>query len=156
MLLHHLFLLYVVNAMCTRHQYCQMIVCSECYVHTSPCIAICAHVTNTTTHSYPGAGVHVDIGFAVDRHQSIDKTSWDHMMEFISNFIPYLDMEATGSQAGLASFDEISTLDIQLNDHNTTETLQGDIETQPYGGYGRDISVGIFRLRADLFTPEKG
>ena len=78
------------------------------------------------------------------------------MLEHLALLIGILDIETTGARFGLVSFDEISTLDIQLSDHNETAALQNDTRSQPYTGYGRDISAGLYRLRLDCFTISNG
>jgi hypothetical protein len=104
---------------------------------------------------YINAGFKIDLGYSIDRHQSIDLTEWQYMLAFIADLSASMKMES-GSRIGLASFDSVSTLDIKLNDHDDLEDLQEDVLAQPHSGTGRDISLGIFRLRADLHQPLNG
>jgi hypothetical protein len=97
-----------------------------------------------------------DICVAIDRHESINASDWDLMLQHVASLVDYFDIETRGSRIGLVSFDAISTLDIQLDDHTTTVPLQDDILDEPHGGGGRDISLALFRIRAECFTPETG
>ena len=98
----------------------------------------------------------VDLGYCIDRHQSISVPEWSQMLQFISNFSIYANIESSGSRVGLVSFDEISTMDIRLDKHDNVFDLQTDILSQVHSGQGRDISVGIYRLRVDLFQKDNG
>ena len=96
-----------------------------------------------------------DIGYAIDRHQSVDEEEWRLMLEFIAEFSNYIRMDHD-SRTGLVSFDKRSTLDIKLNEHNDVEDIQVDIMSQPHGGQGRDISQGLYTLREGLFQEHNG
>ena len=78
------------------------------------------------------------------------------MLNFVSYFSASMDIDTTITRVGLVSFDQIATLDIQLNDHTVLHDLQADIVGQLYGGLGRDISLGLYRMRTDCFTEPKG
>ena len=93
---------------------------------------------------------------AIDRHESINWTDWRSMLQHVSKFAAYFDIETRGSRVGLVSFDEISTLDIRLDAHNNTQELQTDILSQFAGGNGRDLSVALYRMRAECFKSSKG
>ena len=101
------------------------------------------------------AGFKIDLGYAIDRHESIDLDEWNHMLKFCADLSSPMGM-AAGTRIGLVSFDEISTMDIKLNEHEKLDTLQADILDEPHQGQGRDISVGLYRLRLDLFQNANG
>ena len=97
----------------------------------------------------------VDICFAIDRN--ITAENWTLELDFTSQLSGLMNIEDTRTKVGLVSYNDASTLDIKLNDHNVTSSLQTDILGQPHDmGTGRAIDSALLRLRSDCFNPGTG
>ena len=75
------------------------------------------------------------------------------MLEHVAGMIDIIASHIDGGdiRMGLVSFDEISTLDIKLDAHTSAASLKAAILSQPHSGNGRDISLGLFRMRYECF-----
>ena len=97
----------------------------------------------------------VDICVAIDRSDTITEAEWADQLEYVANMAAELSANSS-YRLGLVSFDTTAFLDIALNAYGDLSSLQNAIRTQPYGGSGRDISKGLFRMHAECFTALNG
>ena len=100
--------------------------------------------------------VNADIVFALDESGSVLEPNFDNVRQFVIDFISTLEIGPNDNQIGAISFDDDSTIEFGLDDHDNLGDLMTYINGIPYNGGLTNIRDALCDLYLMFTNPIYG